>query len=137
MTTAVVLPQGRLASPAPDEANHGFEPAPSELPGQSERSDFLVATTVGAAMKTVFFLAAQYDGAMAVPVDRVAKDYFGVEKGGMQRFLRKLDSGEIKLPVMRMERSQNGAKMIALEDLAAFLDERRAEAQKELKQMQA
>jgi len=41
------------------------------------------------------------------------------------------------MPVVRMERSQKGAKMIDLRDLAAFLDERRAAAQKELRQLQA
>lgn len=70
----------------------GFEPAPAELPAFPRRSDFLAATAVGAAMKTVFLLLYQYDGAVAVPLETVARDYFGVDKGGMQRFLRKLDS---------------------------------------------
>jgi phage terminase large subunit-like protein len=50
----------------------------------------------------------------------------------MPRFLRKLDSGEFKLAVMRMERSQNGARLVSLQDLAAYLDEKRADAQKVL-----
>jgi hypothetical protein len=66
-----------------------------------------------------------------IPVDRVAKDYFAVQDtSGMHRFLRKLEAGEIPLPVVRMERSQKGAKMIDLRDLAAFLDERRVNLQK-------
>lgn len=86
----------------------------------------------------MWLLLAQYQGETMIPVDRVAKDFFGVpEASGMPRFLRKLEVGEIPLPVVRMERSQKGAKMIDLRDLAAFLDERRAAAQKELRQLQA
>jgi hypothetical protein len=126
-----------LARLAPDEAGAGFEPAPRALPAAPKRTDFLAATNNGAAMKTVFLLMAQYDGKAAVPVETIARDYFGVDKGGMPRFLRKLDSGEIPLPVMRMEKSQKGARLISLQDLAAFLDERRADAQKELQQTTA
>jgi hypothetical protein len=45
-----------LASLCLDEAETGIEPAPRELPAHSERNQFLAATTVGAAMKTVFSL---------------------------------------------------------------------------------
>lgn len=89
-------------------------------------------------MTTMWLLLAQYQGETMIPVDRVAKDFIAVQDtSGMPRFLRKLEAGEIPLPVVRMERSQKGAKMIDLRDLATFLDERRAAAQKELRQLQA
>jgi hypothetical protein len=87
-------------------------------------------------MTTMWLLLAQYQGEMMIPVDRVAKDFFGIEDAsGMPRFLRKLESGDIPLPLVRMEQSQKGAKRIDLRDLAAYLDERRAAAQKELRQI--
>ena len=55
-----------------------------------------------------------------MPVETIARDYFGVDKGGMPRFLRKLGSGEIPLPVMRMKKSQKGARLISLQDLPHF-----------------
>jgi len=89
-------------------------------------------------MTTMWLLLAKYQGDSLIPVERVANDFFAVkDPSGMPRFLRKLEAGEIPLPVVRMERSQKGAKMIDLRDLAAFLDERRAAAQKELRQLRA
>jgi hypothetical protein len=90
-------------------------------------------------MKTIFLLMAQYDGQAAVSVDVIARDYFGVdlEARGLPRFLSKVESGEIPLPLMRMERSQKGARLVSLQDLADYLDERRAAAVKELQQLRA
>ncbi len=89
-------------------------------------------------MTTMWLLLAQYQGETMIAIDRVARDFFEVQdNSGMPRFLRKLEAGEIPLPVIRMERSQKGAKMIDLRDLAAYLDERRAAAPKELKQLRA
>jgi hypothetical protein len=63
-------------------------------------------------MKTLFLLMAQYDGRAAVPVDEIAEDYFDVDlkARGLPRFLKKIETGEIPLHLMRMERSQKGAR---------------------------
>lgn len=84
-------------------------------------------------MKTAYILAAQYELAV-IPVDVVARDYFG----GLDKdtFLRKVGAGEIRLPVIRMEEmSQKGARGVHVEDLAALIDQRRAAAMKEMRQL--
>jgi hypothetical protein len=81
-------------------------------------------------MRTLFLLMGQYDSRAVVPLDRVRADYFA--HLSMDQFLRQLGSGEIKLPVVRATASHKAAKGIHLEDLAAYIDARRAEAQREL-----
>ncbi|SEQ52729.1 Pyocin activator protein PrtN [Loktanella sp. DSM 29012] len=74
-------------------------------------------------MNTLFLLMAQYDGRAVVPVDTVCKDYFSHLT--LPKFLRKVSSGEINLPLVRSERSQKSAKGVHLSDLATYLDKRR------------
>ena len=74
-------------------------------------------------MNTLFLLMAQYDGRAVVPVDAVCKDYFSHPT--LPKFLRKVSSGEIDLPLVRSERSQKSAKGVHLSDLATYLDKRR------------
>lgn len=83
-------------------------------------------------MKTVYILAAQYETAV-VPVERVAKEYFG----GLDNdsFMRKVRLGDIRLPVVRMENSQKGARGVHVEDLARYIDARRDAAVKEMRQL--
>jgi hypothetical protein len=82
-------------------------------------------------MNTLFLLMAQYDGAAIVPVAAVCRDYFS--HLSVEVFLRKTTSGEIKLPVVRMEpNSQKAARGVHLADLAAYLDDRRIAALEEL-----
>ncbi len=50
-------------------------------------------------------------------------------------FQRKVLSGQIKLPITRLEPSQKSAKGIHLTDLAAYLDLQRAAAVKERNQL--
>jgi hypothetical protein len=86
-------------------------------------------------MNTLFLLMAQYEGAAIVPVKAVCRDYFS--HLSVDTFLRKVSSGEIKLPVIRMENgSQKAAKGVHLSDLAAYLDARREAAVKEMGQLQ-
>ncbi len=69
-----------------------------------------------------------------IPVNVVAGDYFG----GLDKdtFLRKVGAGEIRLPVIRMEeKSQKGARGVHVEDLAALINQRRAAAVKEMRQL--
>lgn len=85
-------------------------------------------------MNTAFLLMAQYGGAAIIPLELVCRDYFShltpVE------FARKATNGQIDLPVVRIETSAKAAKGVHLADLAKWIDDRRAAAQKELDQLQ-
>lgn len=82
-------------------------------------------------MNTAFLLMAQYDGRAVIPLDVVCRDYFAGLSA--DTFARKLAAGDIRLPVIRMEASQKGAKGVHLQDLAEYLDARREAAKKELR----
>lgn len=85
-------------------------------------------------MNTAFLLMAQYDGQAVIPVDKVVRDYF--QHLTTDKFVRKVALGEIRIPLLRIEPgSQKGAKGVHLTDLANYLDERRAAALKEAKQL--
>jgi len=84
-------------------------------------------------MKTIFLLMAQYDARVIVPIDMVCRDYFAPLT--VPTLLRKISAGEIRLPLVRMEASQKGAKGVHVEDLAAYIDARRAAALKECEQL--
>ena len=84
-------------------------------------------------MNTQFLLMAQYNGAVVIPLAVVCKDYF--KHLTPEKFARKVSLGEIKLPMIRMEGSNKSARGIHIADLAAYLDERREAAIKELKQI--
>jgi len=84
-------------------------------------------------MNTQFLLMAQYNGAAVIPLSVVCKDYF--KHLTPEKFARKVAHGEIKLPMIRMEGSNKSARGIHIADLAAYLDERREAAIKELKQI--
>jgi hypothetical protein len=88
----------------------------------------------GAAMNTAFLLMAQYDAQVVIPVDKVVRDYFSHLT--TDKFVRKVALGEINIPLMRIEAgSQKAAKGVHLTDLALYLDDRRAAAVKEAKQL--
>lgn len=84
-------------------------------------------------MNTAFLLMAQYNGSAIIPVEKVCKDYFSHLTP--EKFVRKVSLGEITIPLVRMEHSQKCAKGIHLQDLANYLDERRAAAIKEIRQL--
>lgn len=84
-------------------------------------------------MKTLFVLMAQYDGQVVIPLDRVCKDYFTHLTPDMLQ--RKVMSGQIKIPITRLEPSQKSAKGVHIGDLAAYLDLQRAAAVKENNQL--
>jgi hypothetical protein len=84
-------------------------------------------------MNTTFLLMAQYNGKAIIPVEAVCADYFPHLK--LDQFVRKLGSGEIKLPLVRVEASQKAAKGVHLQDLAEYLEVRRTAARRELEQM--
>jgi len=84
-------------------------------------------------LNTAFLLMAQYNGAAVIPLARVCEDYFS--HLSEQQFVRKATTGEIDLTVIRMEASQKAARGIHLQDLADYLDARRAAARKENDQL--
>ena len=81
-------------------------------------------------MKTAFLLAAQYNGAPLIDINRVRQDYFS--ELANSTFIRKLEDGSIPLPFVRLNGSQKGQRMIPLIDLAAYIDERAERARREL-----
>jgi len=77
---------------------------------------------------------AQYDAQVVIPVGLVVRDYFS--HLAVEKFVRKVSLGEINLPLIRIEAgSQKCAKGVHIEDLAVYLDTRRAAAVKEAKQL--
>ena len=80
-------------------------------------------------MNTTFLLMAQYEGRAVIPIDLVCRDYFSHLTP--EKFLRKQASGDIEIPLLRMEESQKSARGIHLADLAAYVDKRRDAALRE------
>lgn len=76
---------------------------------------------------------AQYNGLAVIPVNFVCRDYF--PHLTPDKFVRKVSAGEINIPLIRMEGSQKCAKGVHLQDLAEYLDARRAAARKEAAQL--
>ncbi|MGN6580162.1 MAG: pyocin activator PrtN family protein [Bordetella sp.] len=84
-------------------------------------------------MNTVFILLAQYGASAINPIERVCADYF--RRLTPEMLVRKISAGEIALPQVRMESSKKAAKGVHLEDLAKWIDARRAAAVKECAQL--
>lgn len=81
-------------------------------------------------MNTLWLLTAKYEGNPLVPVDALRVDYFG----GMSRdvFLRKLESGEIPLPLTRLGEGQKAPRCVHISDLAKYIDACAEQARQEL-----
>ncbi len=84
-------------------------------------------------MKTLFLLMAQYDGRAVLPIHLVCRDFFCHLTPA--KLARKISAGEIILPLIRIEESQKSAKGVHLSDLASYIDNRRAVAEKEMLQL--
>ncbi len=85
-------------------------------------------------MNTAFLLMAQYNAQAVIPVAMVVKDYFSHLT--TEKFLRKVAMGDINIPLVRIEPgSQKAARGVHLDDLANYLDARRAAAVKESRQL--
>ena len=87
----------------------------------------------GKQMKTLMILMAQYDGLAVIPLDLVCRDYF--RHLTVDKLLRKVMSGDVALPITRMEASQKAAKGVHITDLAAYLDEQAEVARRECVQL--
>ena len=81
-------------------------------------------------MNTAFLLMAKYDGRVMLSVEEVCRDFF--QHLTPLKFLRKTVTGEIGLPVVRMDGSLKAARGVHVSDLADYLDERRAAARREI-----
>jgi hypothetical protein len=86
-------------------------------------------------MNTAFLLMARYDGLPIIPVDVVCRDYF--QHLTVDKFLRKVLSGEISIPVVRIENSQKSTKGVSISDLAVYLDKQIEVARKECEQLRS
>ncbi|WP_433866905.1 pyocin activator PrtN family protein [Ralstonia wenshanensis] len=86
-------------------------------------------------MNTTFLLLAQYGAIAIVPLELVARDYFSHLTP--EKLLRKINVGDIALPLVRMEGSQKCAKGVHVQDLAKYIDARTEAARKECSQLSA
>ncbi|KVU21220.1 Pyocin activator protein PrtN [Burkholderia ubonensis] len=86
-------------------------------------------------MNTVFLLMAQYGATAVVPVELVCRDYFSHLT--VPQFVRKVSAGDIAIPLVRMEKSQKSVKGVHIQDLASYIDGRRAAALKECQQLRS
>jgi hypothetical protein len=84
-------------------------------------------------MNTVFLLMARHEAKVIIPIETVCADYFPSLK--VHNLLRKVSAGDIALPVTRMDNSERGAKGVHVQDLADYIDKRRAAAVKECEQL--
>ncbi len=84
-------------------------------------------------MNTAFVLMAQYNAMAIIPIEKVCADYFTHLTPEMLQ--RKVLSGQIKIPITRIEGSQKSAKGIHVVDLAAYIDQQRQLASIELKKL--
>jgi hypothetical protein len=75
-------------------------------------------------MNTAFLPMAQDNGAAIFPVETVCRWYFS--RLTVEPFERKVTTGEIRIPLARVEESQKAIKGGHLADLAADLAARRA-----------
>lgn len=84
-------------------------------------------------MNTFWLLMAQYGGKPLIPIEDVCRDFF--QHLDAKVLVRKISSGEIALPLVRLDASQKTAKGVALQDLANYIDDRREAALKECRQL--
>ncbi|WP_042261447.1 pyocin activator PrtN family protein [Paraburkholderia heleia] len=84
-------------------------------------------------MKTLFLLMAQFDGRVLIPFEEVRAAFF--PHLDADNLTRKLNRGEITLPVVRADRSTKTARSFYVHDLAEWIDTQRAIAVKERNQL--
>lgn len=83
-------------------------------------------------MNTVFMLLARHETPV-IPLDVVCREYFRhLSPAALER---KSLTGEIALPVIRIESSQKAARGVHVNDLARWIDQRRDEAVREIERV--
>jgi Pyocin activator protein PrtN len=70
-------------------------------------------------LNTAFLLMAQYNGKAVIPLADVRRDYFPHFE--VEHLQRKINNGDIRIPVVSIEDSKKSAKGIHLQDLANYL----------------
>lgn len=80
-------------------------------------------------MNTALLLMAQYNKAL-IPADEVVRDFFSHLT--LQKFLRNVADGQIKLPLVKTDDSQKSQRSVHVDDLAEYLDERRELARRDI-----
>jgi len=78
-------------------------------------------------LKTDMLLLVRYEGLVVIPADLVCRDFF--QHLSPEKFIHKVDGGEIDLPLVRIEGSSKCQRGVPLLDLARYLDARITEAQ--------
>jgi hypothetical protein len=76
---------------------------------------------------------AQYNGKAIIPLADVCRDYFSHLTP--EKLVRKVMADQIPLPIVHIERRQKSARGVHLQDLADYLDRRRAETLKDYVQL--
>ena len=82
---------------------------------------------------TLFLLMAQFGGQAEIELAEIAEHYLGMK---VKRALALAAVQKLPFPVHRLG-TQKSPWMVSLIDLAAYIDERRAEAQSEWQRMNA
>jgi hypothetical protein len=84
-------------------------------------------------MQTTFLLMAQFNGRAIIPVEEVRAAYF--PHLDADNMTRKLNRGDIPLPVIRADKSAKTTRSIHVADLAEWIDAQRAAAVRERNQL--
>lgn len=80
-------------------------------------------------MNTLFFLMAQYDGQVIIPLDRICADYFSHLTP--EKLKTKVAAGQIDIVIVPIENSQKAARGVHIKDLADYLEAQRRTAKME------
>jgi hypothetical protein len=86
-------------------------------------------------LNTAFLLMAQYNGRAIIPLAEVCRDYFSHLTP--ENMVRKVLQGTIDIPIVRIDASQKSARGVHLQDLADYIDVRRAKALRENAQLKS
>jgi hypothetical protein len=78
---------------------------------------------------------AEFGARAIIPIDEVRKAYFPHLE--LDKLMRKISAGDIKLPVVRIEKSVKSARGVYVQDLADYIDTQRKAAVKECEQLAA
>lgn len=79
-------------------------------------------------MNTVFLLMAEFN-TPTIPLSQIAERYLGMKP---ETANKKANCGELALPSFRLDQGQKAPRVVHIQDLADYIDEKRLEAKKEL-----
>ncbi|MBD2786592.1 pyocin activator PrtN family protein [Xenorhabdus sp. DI] len=84
-------------------------------------------------MNTVFLLMAEFETSQ-IPLSVIAERYLKLSPATAER---KASEGKLKIPTYKMNDSQKSPRIVHVNDLAAYIDQQREQASKELKRVQS